>query len=96
MKIHYTGRNIEVTPALKTFTAEKIQRLEHRQYNIDKINIIFQIENVTHIAEANLFIDGIEINAKAEAKDMYTAIDQLVDKLVGQVTKHKTKQTEHR
>ena len=42
MQVHYTGRNIDVTPALKTFLEEKLQRLEHRKYNIEKINIIFQ------------------------------------------------------
>lgn len=95
MQVHYTGRNIDVTDAIKKHTQEKMQRLEHRHYNIEKINFIFQIENITHTAEANLFMDGIEINATAQAKDMYTAIDELIDKLVNQVTKHKTKQTEH-
>lgn len=96
MKIHYTGRNIDITPAIKTFTQEKLERLEHRANNITKIDVIFQIENVTHIAEANLHLNGIEINATAKAKDLYVAIDELIDKLLTQITKHKEKQKEHR
>lgn len=96
MQIHYSGRNIEVTPALKAFTQEKLQRLEHRQNGITQVNIIFQIENITHIVEANLHMAGIELNATAKAKDMYAAIDELVDKLLVQLTKHKEKQKEHR
>ena len=96
MQIHYTGRHVDVTPALKTFTQEKLQRLEHRQNNITQVNIVFQIENITHIVEANLHMAGIEFHATAKAKDMYAAVDELVDKLLAQITKHKEKQTERR
>lgn len=96
MQLHFTGRNIEVTPALKTFTTEKFQRLERRHSNIHNINIIFQLENVTHIAEATCHLDGIEIHATAKSDDMYSAIDALIDKLMGQITKHKEKTSDHR
>lgn len=95
MQLHFTGRNIEVTPALKTFTTDKFQRLERRYADIDTIKITFQVENVTHIAEATLHLDGTEIHASAKDNDMYAAIDSLVDKLMGQITKHKEKKSGH-
>lgn len=94
MQLHFTGRNLEITPALKNFTTEKFERLNRRDTHITNIKVIFQIENVTHIAEATMYLDGIEIHATAKADDMYTAINALVDKLMGQITKHKGKKSE--
>lgn len=96
MQLHFTGRNIEVTPALKTFTTEKFERLQHRHQHITNINIIFHVEKNTHTAEATLNLDGTEIHASAKTDDMYSAIDELADKLLTQITKHKEKQVGHR
>lgn len=96
MQLNFTGRNIEVTPALKNFSEEKLQRLERRDDSISKINVKFEIENVTHIAEAELHLKGTELHASAKADDMYSAIDLLVDKLLTQITKHKEKSERHK
>lgn len=91
MQLLFTGRNFDVTPALKDFTTEKLQRIERRGESINKVNITFHIEKLAHIVEANLILDGKDIHATAEAVDMYAAVDELVDKLIGQITKHKEK-----
>ncbi len=95
MKIHFTGRNIEVTPALKSFTEEKMERLHHLDKNISSLNITFHVENVTHTAEATAHVYGVDIHASAQSSDMYVAIDLLVDKMISQIKKHKEKMTDH-
>jgi putative sigma-54 modulation protein len=96
MQLHFTGRNIEVTPALKTFTQEKMERVERRYNTINKVNVVFHVEHLDHIAEANVNVDGTELHATAKAENMYSAIDMLVDKLLGQITKHKEKSADRR
>jgi putative sigma-54 modulation protein len=96
MQIHFTGRNIEITPALKSFTEEKFQRVLRRDESISHVNIVFQIEHVTHVAEATIHIDGIEMHASAQAPDMYVAIDDMIHKLLTQINKHKDKIADHR
>ena len=96
MQLHFTGRNIEVTDALKTFTEKKFQRLERHYANIHTVNIVFHVENVTHTAEASTHLDNVEIHATAKSDDMYKAIDELIDKMMTQVTKHKEKIETHR
>ena len=91
MQLHFVGKNIEVTPALKDITTQKMQALEKRYNHISKINVVFEVEHVTNIAEATVFISGSEIHAAAKDEDMYKAIDILVAKLAGQITKHKEK-----
>ena len=91
MQVHFTGLNIEATPALKTYTQEKLQRIQHHFENINSIYVTFHTENVDHIAEATAHLDGIEIHAKADSHDMYHAIDALADKLMTQITRHRKK-----
>lgn len=94
MQFHFTGRNnLEVTPALKTFTQEKLERLERLDTHIRSIDIEFRVEKLTHIVEATLhLLSGAPIRATAAAEEnMYAAIDELVDKLKIQITKHKEK-----
>lgn len=96
MQLHFTGRNIEITAALKTFTEEKFQKLDRRHANLGNIHVVFHIDHLTHQAEATVSMNGAEIHASAKADDMYAAIDELVDKLVAQITKHKEKISDHR
>lgn len=91
MQFHFTGKHLELTPALKTFATEKLQTLEKRNQHITHIYVVFHIERGMQIAEAKVLFDGIEIHATAEDHDMYVAIDALVAKLETQLVKHKEK-----
>jgi len=91
MQINFVGRHIEVTPALKEHTTEKLKSLEKRDHHISHINVVFHIERTLHIAEGTVILNGAEIHARAEEDDMYKAVDILATKLITQVTKHKDK-----
>ncbi len=91
MQLQFVGKNIDVTPALKSLVTEKFKTLEQRFTHITKVNVVFYVEHNSQIAEATLHLDGTEIHATAEDKDMYKAVDTLVAKLLGQMTKHKEK-----
>ena len=95
MQLHFVGKNIDVTEALKTFTTEKFQTLEKRYNHITNVHVVFHVENITHIAEATVHANGVEIHASAKEDDMYKAVEALVEKLLGQITKHKEKVIEH-
>lgn len=96
MQLHFVGRNLEVTDALKIFTTEKLKPLEKRYSHITQVNIVFHVERTDQIAEATVHFHGAEIHAAAKSDDMYHSIDALVDKLLGQIHKAKEKITEHR
>lgn len=96
MQINFTGHGIEVTPALKTFAEEKLDKLEKHHDKIITINVVFDVEKLRQIAEATVLVAKGELHASAESDDMYTAIDSLVDKLDRQLIKHKEKMNNHR
>ncbi len=96
MQINFTGHRMEVTPALRSFTEEKFDKLERHFDKITAINVIFDVEKLRQIAEATILVAKGELHASSESEDMYTAIDILVDKLDRQLIKHKEKLRGHR
>jgi putative sigma-54 modulation protein len=96
MEITITGQHIEVTPALHDYANEKIQKLEHYLDHIIKAHVVLTLENTRdekkrNVAHADIHVKGKDLYAKAEAENMYAAIDDLSDKLIQQARKIKDK-----
>jgi putative sigma-54 modulation protein len=95
MQITFKGHQFEVTPALKEFTTEKFDRLYRHFDRISNINVTFWLEKLENIAEATIHVPGNAIHASSKAADMYSAVDELIDKLDRQLKKHKEKEDIH-
>ncbi len=89
MNINFKGHDVEVTEAIRTFTADKLTRLGRHHDKITSINVIYDVQKLTHGAEATVHIPNHKIFARAESEDLYAAINALVDKLIVQLEKHK-------
>lgn len=94
MQLTITGHHCDITPALREYVTGKFQKLNHRG-SVSQVNTILKIEKLEQIAEATVHVPGHEFYASARSADMYSAIDELIDKLVKQVQKHHEKQTQH-
>ena len=91
MQINITGHHIEVTPALRAYTIEKLQRIARHFDHVISIDVILKVEkNVKH-AEGKINAAGTPnaLFAQETNDDMYAAIDGLADKLDKQVRRHK-------
>ena len=91
MQFNLTGHHCDITPALRSFTTKKIQRLTRYAENITHADIVLNVDKLAQTAEATLHIPGAEIHAHATSQDMYSAIDMLIDKLERQLIKHREK-----
>lgn len=98
MQIEITGHHVEVTPALRAYVSEKVERLERHFDNLIGAHVVLWLEKLEHRVEATLSVGGRtnDIFAEASAEDMYAAIDAMIDKLDRQVRRHKDKVTDHR
>lgn len=96
MQINFTGHNVDVTPALRAYTEEKFNKLERHFDRITTINVVFDIEKLDQVAEASVLVAKGELHARSTSENMYTSIDDLVDKLDRQLLKHKEKMKGHR
>jgi putative sigma-54 modulation protein len=95
MQINITGHHVEVTPALRAYTTEKLQKLGRHFDQVKSINVILNVEKLQQQAEATVNAAGRTIFATETAADMYASIDGLVDKLDRQVRRYKDRITDH-
>lgn len=95
MQIQVSGHQFEVSPALREYAIEKIERIARHFERLIDVHVILRTDNKVHEAEANIQAAGRVFNAVGTAEDMYAAIDALSDKLDAQVRKYKEKLTDH-
>jgi len=95
MQINITGHHIDVTPALRAYVTEKMQKLSRHFGQVNSIHVILNVEKLQHQAEATVNASGRTIFATETAMDMYASIDGLIDKLDRQVLRYKDRMTDH-
>jgi putative sigma-54 modulation protein len=91
MQLNISGHHVDVTDALKSYTSEKLSKLERHFDHITNVHVVLSVEKSRQRAEATIHASGAELFAEADSEDMYAAIDLLTDKLDRQVLKHKEK-----
>ena len=95
MQPNITGHHVEITPALRTFINDKMQRISRHFDHVISLNIVLTVEKHRNEAEATLHTAGKSLFATACNDDMYAAIDELVDKLDKQVRRNKDRKSNH-
>lgn len=96
MNIIVNGRHLEVTPALRQYAEEKIGRFTKYVSTISEAVVTVSVEKHRQKAEVLLKVNGYMIQAEGATSDVYSAIDEVVEKLEKQVVKYKEKLTNHR
>jgi len=101
MNLLITGHHVDVSPALREYVENKLERIVRHFDQIIDIAIILGVEKPSEKdkrqrAEANLRLKGNVIHVDHYAEDLYAAIDGLTDKLDRQVLKHKEKVQGHK
>ncbi len=95
MQIEITGHGVEVTPALREYTNEKLGRIVRHFEPLIGTHVVMHLDKNSHRIEATIVASHKRFHAESTASDMYAAIDLLTDKLDVQVRKHKEKVTDH-
>ncbi|HIM58371.1 MAG TPA: ribosome-associated translation inhibitor RaiA [Gammaproteobacteria bacterium] len=96
MQLSISGHHLDVTEAIKRHSTEKFSKIKHHFDHLININMILEVAKDVQKAEATIHVSGADLFAKAESDNMYTSIDQMVNKLDSQIKKHKEKLSNHR
>jgi putative sigma-54 modulation protein len=96
MDITVTFRHTEPTESLRTYAEEKISKIDKYLDSPCEAHIVLTVEKFRHQADVTLGINGTRIKGVEETGDMYSAIDQVVDKIEKQVKRHLSKIRSHR
>lgn len=91
MRFTITGRNIDVTPGLRTAIEEKIGKLD-RYFNSDAEAIVtLSVQKDKQIIEVTIPVKGNMIRAEESSSDMYASIDLVQEIIERQMKKYKNK-----
>ena len=93
MKFEYTGRHLDVTPAIRRHVEENFQKIDHifQDSSTASAHVIIQVNKNRHIAEILLHWREHTLTATDTNADMYQALTRAIDKIEKQVLKMKKK-----
>ncbi len=96
MKVTVTGHQVEITPAIRDYVVEKMERIKRHFDPIIDVNVVLKVEKLIQRVEATVHVQGRDLFAEAANTDMYAAIDELVHTLDRQIIRLKEKQQDQR
>ncbi len=93
MNFEYTGRHIEVTPALRSHVESHFEKLAHlfEGNGSDNAHVIIEVERGQHRSEIVVKWRDQVLTATTSVSDMYKSLSQTIDKIEKQALKLKNK-----
>ena len=92
MNFEYTGRHIEVTPALRSHVENHFEKIRHLfDGNGTNAHVIIEVEKGRHRAEIILKWRDHVLTANSTVSDMYQSLTQTIDKIEKQALRLKKK-----
>ena len=97
MAITVRGKNLDITPSLKEYVEKRVKKVTKYFDKTGDITVILSVEkgrhqtgNFHHV-EVTVPVIGLLIRGEERTADMYSSIDQVMDKIEKQIGKYKTK-----
>jgi len=97
MKVNIVGRHVRVTPAMQDYARDKATKLDRFFAGIQHVDITMDVNGLAHHVEACVVLgQGARLLSKAQAEDMYAAIDMAESKLEKQIRRFHKRLKAHR
>ncbi len=91
MKITMTGKQIELTPALKDRITDRFSKLDRYFHKETEATVTLSVQREKQVVEATVYSGNLMVRVEESTDDMYVSIDNAVDILERQLRKHKTR-----
>ena len=95
MNLTVSGHHVVVTPALRSYLRNKLQRVTRHFDHVTDVNVVLTVEKLRQKAEVTVRVCGKDLYVESDHEDLYAAIDALADKLDRQVLRHKDRIKSH-
>ncbi len=96
MQVSVTFKHLEPTDAIRSYAEEKVAKTKKYLDNPVDANVVLSVEKFRHIAEINLMVNGLAVSATDSTEDMYSSIDNVMDKIERQLRRHKERIKRHK
>uniref|UniRef100_A0A7C4AJ56 Ribosome hibernation promoting factor n=1 Tax=Thermodesulfovibrio aggregans TaxID=86166 RepID=A0A7C4AJ56_9BACT len=91
MKITIRGKNIDVTETIRQYIEKRVGKFGKFLNDLSEAVVTISTEKFTHKIDVLLKVNGHLIQAEGKTEDLYSAVDQVVEKLEKQILKYKEK-----
>ncbi len=91
MKFIISGRNIEVTPSLKSAIMEKLGKLEKYFTSETEVHVTLNVKKDRQKIEVTIPVKGSIIRSEQESSDMYVSLDLVEEVIERQLIKYRKK-----
>ncbi|MCR5802491.1 MAG: ribosome-associated translation inhibitor RaiA [Lachnospiraceae bacterium] len=91
MKFDIIGRNIDVTPGLRSAVEDKIGKLEKYFSDETVVHVALSVEKDNQKIEVTIPVKGSIIRSEQVSSDMYVSIDLVEEIIERQLKKYRTK-----
>tara|TARA_B100000579_G_scaffold386930_1_gene359011 strand:+ start:214 stop:798 length:585 start_codon:yes stop_codon:yes gene_type:complete len=100
MKLLIHGRNLELTPSLRDYTKNKIDKATQNFHElVNEADVHLSVAKNPRVpqqtAEVTLFANGTVIRAQERSENLYASIDLVANKLARQLRKYKERHASH-
>ena len=95
MQATISDQHVEVTDTLRENIWQKLTRIDRHFVQVIRRHVVLHVARNRHRIETTVHTQATRWHVTAEDKDMYVAIDCVVDKLDRQAIKHKEKVVDH-
>lgn len=95
MQVHITGRHVDVTDGIRDHVYDKVERTLVDFPRVEDVRVILEVQKHDHRTEILIQGKNIHIEAHASAENMYTSIDEALDKAERQLRKLREKVQDH-
>jgi len=96
MAISYTFRHMEPSEELRSYVEEKIEKVKKYFDSPVEAHIVLKVEKFRHIADMTLSSDGNTMKAVEQTGDMYSSIDQVMDKIEEQLRRFMSRKKDYK
>ncbi len=97
MNISVTFRGTEATPAIKKYAMEKLSAGLTKYLTGDvRVQIVLSVNKRFQTAEVKVHSPEYEVTGKEATDSLYSAIDKVVDNLIGQLRRQKERIKSHK
>lgn len=91
MNVEITGRQLVITPAIRTYVLKRLQKLVKVLGNDISFHVIIDVQKERQTAEVLLKSKSLSIAGKSRTEDMYASIVKAIEKIEKQALKRKSK-----
>lgn len=95
MQMNITFRNLDASDSLKEHTRERVERVSKLLDKAGDAHVVLSLERHLHHADITLNCGNLVLRGTDSSSDMYASIDQAMEKIERQLSRHKDKLKHH-